>query len=80
MKVRVRKQFQIDVKVKKVEHISDQVFISTLKSMISSTISYCPKEILIELSYHFNTIYLQLKDPILKYHIENNTVKQKDIV
>ncbi|RGB37320.1 hypothetical protein C1646_757094 [Rhizophagus diaphanus] len=60
--------------------ITDQVKQIVLKSIISSLVPYCPKEILVEISKFINIIYPKLKDPSLNSLMENDTVKRREIV
>ena len=56
---------------------TDQVYQIALKSIISSIVPHCPKEILVEISKFINTIYPKLKDPCLNTIMENDTVKRR---
>ena len=58
----------------------DQVYQIVLKSMISSIVPYCPKEILVEISKFINMIYPKLKDLCLNRVMENDTVKRRELV
>ncbi|CAB4426467.1 unnamed protein product [Rhizophagus irregularis] len=60
--------------------ITDQVKQIVLKSIISSLVPYCPKEILVEILKFINIIYPKLKDPSLNSLMENDTVKRREIV
>src|SRR2546421_4222617 len=57
----------------------EQVYQIVLKSMISSIVPHCPKEILVEISKFINTIYPKLKDPCLNTIMENDTVKRREL-
>ena len=73
--------FKSDKKTYKNIYVTgDRIFVSTLKSMINSTISHCPKEILVELSHHLNTIYPKLKDQILNHCAEGYPVKKRELL
>src|SRR3954467_15657081 len=58
---------------------TDQMYQIALKSIISSIVPHCPKEILVEISKFINTIYPKLKDPCLNTVMENDTVKRKEL-
>ena len=60
--------------------LTEQVFLIVLKSIISSIVPYCPKEILVEISKFINMIYLKLKDSCLNSIMENDTVKRRELV
>ena len=57
----------------------EQVYRIVLKSIISSIVPHCPKEILVEISKFINMIYPKLKDPCLNSVMENDTVKRREI-
>ena len=59
---------------------TDQVYQIALKSILSSIVPHCPKEILVEISKFINTIYPKLKDPCLNIVMENDTVKRRELV
>lgn len=50
-----------------------------LKSLLSSIVPHCPKEILIEISSFINTTYHQLKDRVLNTIMGNDTVKKREL-
>src|SRR5256884_1404426 len=56
-----------------------QMYQIALKSTISSAISHCPKEILIEISKFINAIYPKLKDHCLNTIMPNDTVKRREL-
>ena len=58
---------------------TDQVYQIALKSIISSIVPHCPKEILVEISKFINIIYPKLKDPCLNSVMENDTVKRREL-
>src|SRR6185437_1732932 len=58
---------------------TEQVYQIVLKSIISSIVPHCPKEILVEISKFINMIYPKLKDPSLNSVMENDTVKRKEL-
>ncbi|PKK60566.1 hypothetical protein RhiirC2_244860 [Rhizophagus irregularis] len=58
----------------------EQVYQIALKSMISSIVPHCPKEILVEILKFINIIFPKLKDPCLNSVMENDTVKRKELV
>jgi hypothetical protein len=59
---------------------TEQVYQVALKSIISSIVPHCPKEILVEILKFINIIYPKLKDPCLNSVIENDTVKRRELV
>jgi hypothetical protein len=59
---------------------TEQVYQGALKSIISSIVPHCPKEILVEISKFINIIYPKLKDPCLNSVMENDTVKRRELV
>jgi hypothetical protein len=59
---------------------SNQVYQIVLKSIISSIVPHCPKEILIEVSKFINTIYPKLKDLSLNSIMENDTVERRELI
>ena len=59
---------------------TEQVYQVALKSIISSLVQHCPREILIEISKYINTIYPKLKDLCLNSIMENDTVKRRELV
>ncbi|RGB31551.1 hypothetical protein C1646_791803 [Rhizophagus diaphanus] len=58
---------------------TDQVYQIALKSIISSIVPHCPKEILIEISKFINMIYPKLKDLCLNSVMENDMVKRREL-
>src|SRR5829696_2943861 len=58
---------------------TDQMYQIALKSIISSVVLHCPKEILIEISKFINTIYLKLEDHCLNTVMPNDTVKRREL-
>jgi hypothetical protein len=59
---------------------TEQVYQIALKSIISSIVPHCPKEILVEISKFINMIYSKLKDPCLNSVMENDTIKRRSSV
>ncbi len=59
---------------------TEQVYQVALKSIISSLVQHCPREILIEISKYINTIFPKLKDLCLNSIMENDTVKRRELV
>ena len=59
--------------------LTEQVFLIVLKSIISSIVPHCPKEILVEISKFINMIYPKLKDPCLNSIMKNDTVKRREL-
>src|SRR3954462_13577225 len=58
---------------------TDQMYQIALKSIISSAVPHCPKEILIEISKFINIIYLKLEDHCLNTVMPNDTVKRREL-
>src|SRR3954447_16809718 len=58
---------------------TEQMYQIALKSIISSVIPHCPKEILIEISKFINTIFPKIKDHCLNTVMENDTVKRREL-
>ena len=50
-----------------------------LKSMVSSVVPHCPKEILVEISKFLNMIYPKIKDHCLNTVMSNDTVKRREL-
>jgi hypothetical protein len=59
---------------------TEQVYQIALKSILSSIVPHCPKEVLIEILKFINTIYPKLKNQCLNRVIENDTVKRRELV
>src|SRR4051812_49128550 len=57
----------------------DQMYQIALKSIISSVVPHCPKEILIEISKFINIIYLKLENHCLNTVMPNDTVKRREL-
>src|SRR5436190_12204281 len=60
--------------------VTEQVYQVALKSIISSLVQHCSREILIEISKYINTIYPKLEDLCLNSIMENDTVKRRELV
>jgi hypothetical protein len=58
---------------------TDEIYQTVLKSIVSSLVQHCPREILIEISRFISTIYPKLKDLCLNSIMENDTVKRREI-
>ena len=58
---------------------TDEIYQTALKSIISSLVRHCPREILIEISRYISTIYPKIKDLCLNSIMENDTVKRREI-
>jgi len=58
---------------------TEQMYQIALKSIISSIVPHCPKEILIEISKFINTIESKLKDHCLNTVMPNDTVKRREL-
>src|SRR5437667_5044028 len=63
-----------------IDMATEQVYQVVLKSIISSLVQHCPREVLIEISKYINTIYPKLKDLCLNSIMENDTVKRRELV
>src|SRR5688572_3453782 len=59
--------------------LTEMVYQIVLKSIISSIVPHCPKEILVEISKFINIIYPKFKDPCLNSVMENDTVKRREL-
>ena len=57
-----------------------QMYQIALKSMVSSIVPHCPKEILVEISKFLNAIEPKLKDHCLNTVMPNDTVKRRELV
>jgi hypothetical protein len=58
---------------------TDEIYHIVLKSIVSSLVRHCPKEILIEISLYISTIYPKLKDLCLDRVMGNDTVKRREL-
>jgi hypothetical protein len=58
---------------------TDEIYQTALKSIISSLVQHCPREILIEISRYISTIYPKIKELCLNSIMENDTVKRREI-
>src|SRR6202008_1752510 len=58
---------------------TEQVYHITLKSIISSIVPHCPKEILVEILKFINMIYPKIKDHCLNTVMPNDTVKRREL-
>lgn len=58
---------------------TNQMYQIALKSIISSIVPHCPKEILIEISKFINSIEPKLKNHCLNSVMENETVKRREL-
>src|SRR5215204_1416891 len=66
--------------IKETLHMAtDQMYQIALKSIISSVVPHCSKEILIEISKFINTIYLKLKNHCLNTVMPDDTVKRREL-
>src|ERR1044072_5615808 len=59
--------------------VTEQMKKIALKSMVSSVVPHCPKEILIEIAKFLNMIYPKLKDHCLNTVMPNDTVKRREL-
>lgn len=77
-----KKKSQIPVKKKKksINTLEQEVFLESLKNMISELIPNCPKEILIELRTYLNNLFIKMKDQFDTYYGEKYTVKERNKV
>ena len=58
---------------------TDQMYQIALKSIISSVVPHCPKEILIELAKFINISFYKLKDHCLNTVMPNDAVKRREL-
>ena len=54
------------------------MFLASLKSLIASLVSECPKEILLKLNTHINQVYANLKLPLLNHFLNGKSVKDQE--
>ena len=59
--------------------VTEQMKKIALKSMVSSVVPHCPKEILVEIAKFLNMIYPKLKDHCLNTVMPNDTVKRREL-
>src|ERR1043165_5127050 len=52
---------------------------TAVKSMVSSVVPHCPKEILVEISKFLNMIYHKIKDHCLNTVMPNDTIKRREL-
>ncbi|RHZ80438.1 hypothetical protein Glove_136g17 [Diversispora epigaea] len=57
-----------------------EVFLESLKYMISELVPHCPKEILIEARIFLNNLFIKMKDQFDSYYSEKYTVKERNKV
>ena len=57
-----------------------EVFLESLKYMISELVPHCPKEILIEARVFLNNLFIKMKDQFDSYYGEKYTVKERNKV
>ncbi|RHZ64249.1 hypothetical protein Glove_326g2 [Diversispora epigaea] len=58
----------------------NEVFLESLKYMISELVPHCPKEILIEARVFLNNLFIKMKDQFDSYYGEKYTVKERNKV
>ncbi|CAG8739598.1 1501_t:CDS:2, partial [Acaulospora morrowiae] len=56
----------------------NEVFLESLKHMISELIPHCPKKILIEARIFLNNLFIKMKDQFDSYYGEKYTVKERN--
>ncbi|CAG8618479.1 6573_t:CDS:2 [Ambispora gerdemannii] len=56
----------------------EEVFLESLKYMISELVLHCPKEILIEARVFLNNLFIKMKDQFDSYYGEKYTVKERN--
>ncbi|RHZ85400.1 hypothetical protein Glove_66g26 [Diversispora epigaea] len=56
----------------------NEVFLESLKYMISELVPHCPKEILIEARVFLNNLFIKMKDQFDSYYGEKYTVKKRN--
>ena len=67
-------------KKKSIDTLEQEVFLESLKYMISELIPHCPKEILIEARTFLNNLFIKMKDQFDLYYGEKYTVKERNKV
>ena len=67
-------------KKKSIDTLEQEVFLESLKNMISELIPNCPREILIELRTYLNNLFIKMKDQFDTYYGEKYTVKERNKV
>jgi len=67
-------------KKKSINTLEHEVFLESLKYMISELIPHCPKEILIEARTFLNNLFIKMKDQFDSYYAEKYTVKERNKV
>ena len=67
-------------KKKSINTLEHEVFLESLKYMISELIPHCPKEILIAARTFLNNLFIKMKDQFDSYYAEKYTVKERNKV
>ncbi|CAG8800664.1 21590_t:CDS:1, partial [Dentiscutata erythropus] len=67
-------------KKKSIVTLEQEVFLESLKYMISELVPHCPKEILIEARVFLNNLFIKMKDQFDSYYGEKYTVKERNKV
>ena len=67
-------------KKKSINTLEHEVFLESLKYMISELIPHCPKEILIEARIFLNDLFIKMKGQFDSYYAEKYTVKERNKV
>ncbi|CAG8751156.1 6894_t:CDS:2, partial [Dentiscutata erythropus] len=66
------------IKKKSIVTLEQEVFLESLKHMISELIPHCPKEILIEVRTFLNSLFIKMKDQFDLHYGEKYTVKERN--
>ncbi|RHZ85482.1 hypothetical protein Glove_65g137 [Diversispora epigaea] len=77
-KIPVKKK--LSTKKKLIVTLEQEVFLESLKYMISELVPHCPKEILIEARVFLNNLFIKMKDQFDSYYGEKYTVKKRNKV
>ena len=67
-------------KKKSIVTLEQEVFLESLKYMLSELIPHCPKEILIEARIFLNDLFIKMKGQFDSYYAEKYTVKERNKV
>ena len=67
-------------KKKSIVTLEQEVFLESLKYMVSELIPHCPKEILIEARIFLNDLFIKMKGQFDSYYAEKYTVKERNKV
>ena len=67
-------------KKKSIVTLEQEVFLESIKYMVSELIPHCPKEILIEARIFLNDLFIKMKGQFDSYYAEKYTVKERNKV